>query len=387
MMKQPHSERRRERGSAFLVTLGLMLVLMGFVSLLTVTSATGLKATNVTERSMRSFYLADAGAQVAIAKVRGSDGACGAQDFTESIAGGSCTVNITEPSSDLFRILSTGTFADISRQVEVYIQFVGAFGFEGAVSFSASSSTHWDAANIPIHVDAGTTISGAVHDASGALASDQSGATYGLASAALPDGEDFAVTGTGTVNGSPSPTDNATTNRLADIAAIWTYAKSHADISVVGSKTLGASATGSYGTAASPKLTYVKLGSENLLTMDSTFSGYGTLVIEVNWSEQKKQLLMRDTAEWNGPVILYYREQVEIQGGTLVELQGSAKIVGALAFGFNTAAEHVQSDSAGTLVNLLGTSSVLYSPDLISTAPGTSVAAEKTASVLSYRFP
>ena len=65
----------RERGSGLILVLIVITMLLAFSAALALASSHGVRAIGVSQRSMRAFYLADSGVQVAIAKLRASEGA------------------------------------------------------------------------------------------------------------------------------------------------------------------------------------------------------------------------------------------------------------------------------------------------------------------------
>ena|SRR2546426_7013973 len=382
-----NEHRRGERGSGLAVILIIVTMLLGLSAALTLTSMVGVRAASDSEGGMRAFYLADTGAQIGIAKIRAANWTQGTTTFTESVASGSAIISITKPAFDLYQVRSTGTCGSYQKLVEVYVRYSGGFSLDGAAAMTFGPGTEIKRSDIPVNVGGGTTISGQDHDLTGALLAVQSEATYALAMNKVPGTVDFGISGTGTVEGTPSGTTNNSSGQMSILTALRDNAASSADIVINGSKTLDNVSTGSYGTVLLPKLVYAKLMKDESIVMSESFTGYGTLVIEVQVTAMTDTTVldMKNFATWNGLVMVYFRDKAKEKGDPLVRLANSARIVGGLSVFFNT--NKVQISKSGAFLETSGTAGLLYSKAAIAVAPGVSILTEKSAEVTCYRLP
>ncbi len=376
---------RGGEGSALVVILMVIAVLLAFSAGLTMMSLAGLRSVSESEENLKCFYIADSGAQDGIARIRASQATLNPTSFNENLGGGQAQVVISKPNSGFYQITSTGTYSGKQKAVEVYVKVSGNFGLEGAIAVNFGNGIEFEGANIPIQVDPTAAITGMNHSAAGALLADQSAAVYGLSTNPVAGGKNFSISGGGTVQGSPAPTTNQAAGQQVVLSALWNYARASADVMVNGSATWGTAQTGSFGTAADPKLVYVKLNDHGTLTMDQAFAGYGTLVVEISEFEENTALKMLNSASWNGLVLAYVRHEAEVRTAPFALIQDTAKIVGGLAMYFNT--EEMEFEGSGKLVSALGSAQVLYSSDLVSNAKGLSQVVSKSLQVTSYRLP
>jgi hypothetical protein len=381
--------RLRQSGSGLMLILICIAMLLAFSATLTAISVSGVRTVDSSEKWMRAFYLADSGAQDGIARVRASSGNLSPTSFVENLGGGQASVSIQKPGVDLYRILSTATYLNETRSVEIHVRFTGGLTLPGALSVNVSRGTEVKAGSLRVESQGSSVVSGKDHAADGSLELLQNGARYGLAMNPVPGKKNFSLEldggGSSTVEGFPAPITNTAASQDSILKALRDAALSGAEVSFFGSKTLGDSATGSYGTAGAPRLVYARLGNNNSITMNESFSGYGTLVVEVDKAEADTVLKMSGSAVWHGLVLVYFRNEAEIEGKPLVDLSGDSRLVGGLALFFNS--DRIEVSGKGTILKTTGSSSLLYSSLLVNSARGTEGLVAKSAVVTSYRLP
>ena len=96
-------------------------------------------------------------------------------------------------------------------------------------------------------------------------------------------------------------------------------------------------------------------------------------------------LRLMDSASWNGLVLIQFRDEAEIEGGSLIRLTGSSRIIGGLALHFR--GDEIEIEDNGKILTTEDTSSILYSSELLNGAPGTSaVVSGGSVNLLSYRI-
>jgi hypothetical protein len=374
---------RKDEGSALIVVMIFLIVLLGFAAVLTLSSMVGARASTESEEASRAYYIADSGAQVAVAMVRVKGDAMGPITFGEAIADGNAVVDVATPGPDLYQIVSTGSFREQLRTVETFVEITGSFRLPAAFSVMVTNGTEIESTSLPVKLKDTSVISGRDHDANGRLLADQRNAVYGLGANALPGDRDFAQWGTGLIEGVPAPTTAQADFIGLSFKSIRDEAMQRADITLVGNKNLGTVDNGRYGTPSTPKLVYAKLGKEGALKMSGTFRGYGTLVIEVQENKKNAFLKMTETATWSGLVLVYVSGTAEVDGKPLIQMMNSSQVLGGMALMFN--APNVKITGKGSILETSENASILFSSPLVSTAPGTSFAFQKAANVISYR--
>ncbi len=231
-------------------------------------------------------------------------------------------------------------------------------------------------------------ISGMDHSDSGELLDDQRNSVFGLAMNLLPGDVDFAISlfPNAILEGDPEATTNEAADKAAQLEALRDEAMNHAEVQVTGPVVLDNSANGQYGTAEDPKLIYVRLGRDETVEMRQNFVGYGTLVIDTERadSDNAPTFTMRDSTEWHGVVMVYYRDRGRIRDGKpLVRLNNFAKLVGALVVFAN--GDRFRFDDP-TLLLLTGNASISYSSEWVSSGPGMDAleGSEQIARLVSY---
>ena len=378
----------REGGSGLILIMVIICMLFAFMAALLMTTTTGVRALTDSEGRMRSFYLADSGAQSAIAKVRASKGSVSDDSFSENLNGGTAQVTITKESSSLLRIDSTGVSGNLKQTVELYIKIIGSFSLPGVVTVEISPGAVIKAPTLRVQSYGTSTVSGKNHSANGSILADQSKGKYAMAANPVPGNKKFSieydVQGASKVEGIPAATTNNSPSGDSVLKGIRDAAMNSADVMISGSMTLGTSATNSYGTSGSPKLVYARLGAGQSIQMQDTFIGYGTLVIDVDSVNKDSVLKMAGSAAWNGLILVYIRNDAEVANGSLVSLSGTAKVVGGLAIFLN--AQQIQVNGKGVIMKTEGDSSILYSDELISLARGTESLSSSSARVISYQI-
>ena len=387
-MNYPSIESR-DAGTAILILLAPAVVLFALVASLTTMSTTGLRATTESRQRMRAFYLADSGAQIGNAVLRSRGPSADTFSFVEAIDDGQATVNIEKVGYGRYLIRSHSEYLRADETVELQVVFVTeGFELQGALQVTVENGVEV-AGRIRTLMSGKTLLSGDDHTATGALAADQSEAVAGLAANPLPgDDVDFSVETNhdARIQGSPEPVDNDAPSQTAILQDLRNYAKESADVFITGSGRLGTDATGSFGTAGSPKLVHVALDPENKLRLDGDFSGYGTLIVEVDNAKRGSVLEFGDNASWTGVVLVYFRDEAEVAGGELITLSHQSKIIGGLAVHFS--GEEVEISGSGKLVHMTGDAQILYSTNVIGSAPGTDqiTSIEHSVNVTSYRL-
>ncbi len=374
----------RNRGAVFVSALLVLVFVAVLAAGLSQVSVVNLRASTESNDRMRVFYLADSGAHIGHFQVEAAAGTIADTSFTETIGGETVNVTITNVGAGLLEVSSTATLGGDPVNVKMAIEVISSFAMKGGVETHFDSGVELEGSAIPVTIGGTATISGLDHDDTGALKADQTAATMGLAMNIVPGGKDWSVTQDvgATLEGVPTPTTNSAETQSAIMTALRDYVKGNADIKISGSKTLGDAHTGSYGTALDPKLVYVKLGEEETLTMQQGFTGYGTLVINIKDAEFNPALNMLNTSKWYGPILIVFRNEAEVDGGTLINLQDDASIVGGLMLHFT--GEEIELDGGGEVLSATGNSSILYSSDLVNTAPGITSVTTGTTQVVSY---
>jgi hypothetical protein len=132
-----------EKGSALL----LVIILMVVFSLLTVSMFELLRASTQISgnyrRDLRAFYIADAGIEDAISRLRLNPDMGTVQDTVETFGDGNYEMDIyavsyPDPSPSIYaiyRIVSTGTIGGLKRYIEAHVKFVPISG--GASGYAA----------------------------------------------------------------------------------------------------------------------------------------------------------------------------------------------------------------------------------------------------------
>lgn len=381
-MNRPDSLHGREAGVVLPLLLLITIALFAAAGGVTMLTNAGLRASGSSNEQMQAFYAADSGFQLGSYMVRASGGTVPDTSFEESIGSSSATVSLAEQSPGIYEIRSTGTSGEGTITAVGYIEVhVDTFKLAAATEMVFGNGVELEGAGVPVRLDGTSSISGVDHSPAGVPLADQSKAVYGLGMNTVPGNRNFSLSGTGTVAGTPAARTNALENHGAQLQAIRDYAKKNADITINGSRTLGAAATGTYGTAAAPKVVYVNLGEEGTLTLQQTFTGYGTLVINVSEAEESVVLRMRDAAAWNGLVLVRLGGEAEIEGGSLIHMTQSAKIVGGLAMYFT--GEEIEVEDGGRVLRLADSAKILTSSQLLASTPGLS-GANATVELLAY---
>ncbi|MFN0059987.1 MAG: hypothetical protein ACKVX7_16130 [Planctomycetota bacterium] len=382
------SQRTRERGSAlicFLLCLVLLLALSAGASSLGVIEQ---RAGAESRDHLTAFYLADSGAQLGNFKVRASNGTLGATTFDEPLGVGSAHVVIAPVSATVYSITSSATSGVMSETIQMHLELTANFDMEGAIQINVDPSVTIDDDELLLSVRAATSISGADHDASGALLADQSQATYGVALSPIPGYVDVDVvvdiSGGASLAGTPAQTANDVAGQTEVFNDLLTYARSNADIAVTGAASWDNTEIGSYGTAADPQLIYVNLGDNHTLTMRQNFVGHGTLVIESSNQTTVEALHMEDSTFWHGLVIVHFTGNAEVPGSQLVGMYNYATIIGGLSITLAGAGSTV-TGSGDIFAGRTGNAAVKYSSAALAAAEGISQVIDYSARVISYQ--
>ena len=377
---------RRDVGFALLAFLGLITVVAAATAAVGMLCVVESRAASEGDRRMRSFYLADTGAQIANALLTDSGGSLGSSNFQESLAGGSVDVDIVQ-NGMAYQVTSTGNYDGELQTVVMQVQFTAAFDMEGAIQVNFGEGIEVTAGAIPFSLSAASELSGMDHDADGNLLADQSNATYGLAMAPIPGALDVDVfvdiANGAELEGSPEATTSEAEGDVAVFNQLIVHARNNADIQVTGTSSWRNPDNGSYGTAADPQLVFVDLADGETLRMYQNFVGHGTLVISVGETTTAPALLMEDSTEWHGLVVIEFRGQAEVPGGGLVEMQNFAQIIGGLSVNFS--GENTTFAGTGDVVDLSsGFPHILYSSELTNSASGVAQVVDYSSEVIAY---
>ena len=369
-----------------------MLIFVSFLfavaAALTMLTTANLKASTESKRVMNAFYLADSGAQIGNSLVRSAGGTLASTSFTEALAGGTVTVQITDLGGGLYQIQSAASYRGEQSTVEMQVSFDSSgFSLASGVQLSVDPGVEVED-GLPVALNGLSKISGLDHAADGTPLADQSGAVLGLGVNTLPENAGFQTTvAAGAVlEGAPSGTTTSAPNETNVLRALEKYTKDNADVFVSGTTALGSAATGLYGTAATPALVYVDLGTNQMLTMNETFSGYGTMLIKTSRNDNTSALTMAASARWHGLIAISVRGELEVDGGSLVRLQNDARIVGGMTLLVRSGGE-IEFEGTGKLLEVSENASVLYSSALVSATPGISTTTSSNVKTVSYRVP
>lgn len=380
--------RRNERGSALLYALLIIMLLMGLASSASMLVVQNQKSSTDSQSRNDAFYLADSGAQIGNYLLRSNGGSLAATTLTESIGDGTVTVGIQPLNPNLYRIQSMGTASGTQESIEMHVEFPTYFKMEGALQINFSESVEVSATDVALELESSSVISGLNHDDTGALLADQSQATYGVALKTLPGEVAFDITmssGSGAdLIGMPLATTSTATGNAEIFNSLLAYSRSNADVSQSGDTTLGDSDTGSYGTPGTQLLTYVSLGDNESLTLDHTFMGYGTLVVEVDRATTECPVTFRDSAKWHGLVVVHFTGEADVSGKSLILLRDSSEIIGGLSVNFT--GDNIDFASDGLIYEAnSGSAALRYSSTLTQNAVGISQVLPGSARVVSYR--
>lgn len=376
----------RQDGTAMIVVMILVILLFALAAAMTMTSMAGMRAEVESDTEMRAFYLAESGAQVAMAKLQSAGGIPGDTTFTENIAGGTVSVTVTRLDPEVYRITSSSVCSGHRSEVELHVAVRRGFSIPGALSIMLSRGIEFRAPDIATSVLGSSRISGIDHAPDGSVLGDQSRAVPGLAVNALPGGKDFDLALSRIdprILGHPVRIDSEADNVSAGLTDLRNYAREFADIKLVGSRVLGSADTGSYGTDAEPRLVYIRLLDDPSLELIQDFEGHGTLVVEADSAGSRNVLTLQDSASWYGMVLLYLTGSPEVPGGSLIRLKHDSKIVGAASIFLNT--EEAEVRGVGKFIHASSDARVLYSSELIGETE--SLMSRPVVEVLSYRLP
>ncbi len=372
-----------QQGVVLPALLGLVLIILALAGASTLLCTVQLRSSSTSDRMMRAFYVADSGAQVARYELARDGGPLTETSFSEDVAGGSFIATITPDGSGLYSISSVGTYEGEEETVRVQVRF-GGFTLNGAVDLAFDDSVELDTDGAAISLRETSVVSGQNHDSSGVPLADQSGAVYGIAMNEVPGGVDLDIsTDAGaTLAGSPDPTTNEAESHGDAFQALRDHARNNADISISGNRTLGTAQTGSYGTAAAPKLVYVRLYDDDTLTLNGSFVGYGTLVVDMRDADETTVLRLSNGAVWNGLVLVQLRGYADIDSASVVRMENSSRIVGGLGVHFR--ATDVEIEDGGRILKTSGTAAVRYAGTLVMSAPGVDILGGTGTSVVAY---
>ena len=375
-------ESHRECGSSllvFLIPLSFLLALSAALSFLTVANS---KAMSASTNGMRAFYVADSGAQAANALVRSTGTSMQPTTLEETLNGGTAIIDIEAVSTELFKITSHGTYDGDEATVEIHVAFESQnFLLQSGVEVNIGRNVHFGS-DFQVRLDSNALISGFDHDANGNALADQSNAVPGLAMHEAPGNETLVtLLSNAVIEGSPTGVSRDTDTQATALSDIRDHARDNADIFISGSRTLTDAHNGSYGTATDPVLVKVRLGEESTLRLDSNFEGYGTLVIDISEVEEGTPVQMLSNAKWHGLVIVRLSGEAELEGSSLVRMDSNSAIIGGLGVLLDGTPE-----DGGQFIDMHNDSKILYSTELISSAPGTEVASgDNSANVVSFR--
>ncbi|MCA8959489.1 MAG: hypothetical protein KDC38_03200 [Planctomycetes bacterium] len=379
--------KAREEGSAMILVVIILLLILGMSAAATSVTTTNQRAAGESTRAMRSYYLADTGAQIGNFMIRASNGSMAATTVTETLGGGNVAIGITPLSATLYEVSSVGTVQDQSTTIQLHVELTSIFDMEGAIQVNFGDGVEVSASEISFQLNAASSISGLDHDASGTPLADQSNATYGIAMSPVPGNPDVDVfvdiSGGADLEGSPDGTTSDATGQSELFENLVVHARNNADIFLTGSQLFNNTSIGTYGTAANPVLLHVSLGDNEQLHMNQNFAGYGTLVIEVDNATSVSSLYMEDSTYWYGLVVIQFKGDADIPGGALIEFDNYATIVGGLAANF--VGEGVTYTGAGDVIDLgNGNPHVLYSSDVLSNVEGVDQVVDISTKVISY---
>lgn len=381
----------REAGIAMVHVVMAVVFLLSLGASTTMLCTVGLRASGENNARMRAFYVADSGAQVANAQIRATSGVLttSATSFSESIGDGVAEVDVVDLGDGIFEVTSAGSVGVETRTVVMHVEFTDVFDMEGALQINFGSGIEVEAATIDLDINASTEISGLDHDPTGVEIGDQTEATYGVAMTPIPGSVDtdifVDVSNGADLEGSPETTSNEVTGQSEVFDDLITHARDNADVVVNGSTTLRNVDDGDYGTETDPVLVYVSLGDNETFEMRQNIHGWGTLVIDVDTATTDTALYMRDSTEWHGLVVVNFLGEAEINGGTLIELDNHAKIIGGLAVQFS--GDNITFEGTGNVVELnTGSASILYSSEMLSSAVGIDQVVDSSARVIAYRI-
>lgn len=128
-----------ERGSALL----LVIILMVVFSLLTVSMFDLLRSSTQISGNyrldLRAFYIADAGIEDAISRLRANPSTGTVEDIVETFGDGNYEMDMYVVSDDpaIYRIVSTGTIGGLKRYIEAHVKFLPISG--GAGGYAAET--------------------------------------------------------------------------------------------------------------------------------------------------------------------------------------------------------------------------------------------------------
>ncbi len=376
----------RDRGSVTIAVLAVVIILFALAAGVTQLSTVTMRAGVENDLNMRVFYLADSGAQVANSMIQASDGTIPSTTFVETLNGGTVSVNVAADALG-YIVTSTATLKGEQGIVEMRVKVTNSgFAMQGAAEVIVDPGVRIkEDAPLPVGILGTSKISGMDHAVDGTLLVNQTGATRGLAVTPVPGGIDWTITQDvgATLEGSPTVSTNQANDQSEHINALLAYSKVNADVTITGPATLGDIHTGSYGTALVPKLVYVRMGEEQTLTLGQGFTGYGTLFIDIEESEDAPALVMQNTASWHGPVIVRWRDEAEVDGSSLIIFRDSAKVIGGVTI--HLSGEEVDIDGLGNIMETSMAAQILYSSATMGSAPGFSAISPRILEVVSYR--
>ena len=383
------SRSGRTSGAALVTAMALVAFIIMVSAALSALSASSLRSATRSDSWMRAFYLADSGAQIGNAMVRASGPSMPPTSFVEDIGGEVATVDVQPQSAGIYEIRSSATVQDQQLTVEILVEFIAASLLDGSFQVNISNGVEVQGDTVPVTLKGTVVVSGMNHSSDGALLADQTGAVNGMALNPVPGATeidveiDVASTPNVTLEGDPDALTNGAGNISGTLDTLLATAQTGADVFLSGPTVLDDAATGTLGTAAAPKLTYVSLGDNESLSLIGNFSGHGTLVVDVGRVDDVKVLDFVGSTSWHGLVYVHFRDVVNMQNRALVNMVGTSRIVGGLVTSFT--GPSVNFGSKGQMLRVNGTVDLLYSSELVAASPAVPSVVEQSAKVASYK--
>jgi len=379
---------KRQSGSTLVTVTTLIAILVAIGASASMLGFTSARSTGRSHTWMRTFYLADSGAQIGNARLRASD-----WDFskgatlTEVIDCHEVDERIVQRSRDVYEITSISTIGEESSTVEMLVELIQSSLLDGGIQVNVSNGVELKSDKIPVRFTGTADISGQDHDEAG----DKNGGNAVRAITVNPvPGKtgvtveiDVSATPNVTIEGEPQPISNDASNITGFIDQLGSTARNHADYSVWGSTTFSSNEDGRFGTEASPKTVYVNLGDNETLTLQGNFEGHGTLFVDVGKVNDTPVLTLDGTSRWTGLVVLHFRDTVSLTKRPLVDMVGTTDIVGGLVTSF--AGSSVDFGNKGNLIHVVGTAGVRYSSKVVARSPGVEDVVERSVKLTSYR--
>ena len=274
------------------------------------------------------------------------------------VRGGSYSV-VATAGLDSIQLVSTGTYEGTSYIATAvlfhHVKYLPAPKYPSAVSFqtgslSAHTQSQVSTTTVQYSFSGSATIDGRNHDASGNLTSTRDGDAADVSALSSSDSVNIAqyLAQQNSTGGSLTLADQTikTDPTVTPQAYLDTLA-SHADnvFKPSANDTLHPSSA-TWGTSSNPAIVFVNASASNsAVEFDSTYTGYGVLVV-------RGEASFAGNMQWNGLVIAYNNS-----GTYTLKLKGNSKVVGSVLL--------MNSSSSGSSLRMKDSSQVLYSQSAI----------------------